>query len=83
MVSEEQLRKALGPVVAAFESDGYRLSPEIRDDGSVTIRITTLDNACADCLVGEPAMRSILDGVLRDGGIDAMISRIVYPQEQA
>jgi hypothetical protein len=59
-------------------ADDYQLSVEHSDTG-VEVRITAGPDACADCLVPKPLMRSILTDALGVGD-DAIT--LIYPADE-
>jgi hypothetical protein len=63
---------------SSLEADGYRL--EVRaEDGRVGVRISATPQACADCLVPKPLMRSMLRDAL---GVGEESIDLTYPSEQ-
>ncbi len=60
MVDEE----ALGSLRRTLEADGYRLHVREDQGGRVAVRISATPDACADCLVPKPLLRSILHRAL-------------------
>jgi hypothetical protein len=60
MVDEE----ALQTLRRSLEADGYRLHVLQGQGGRVAVRISATEEACADCLVPKPLLRSILHRAL-------------------
>jgi hypothetical protein len=55
---------ALGKFREMLASDGYDLSWELTDTGTVVVQIEAGPDACADCLVPLPIMESIMSDAL-------------------
>lgn len=66
----EEFRKSLA-------ADGYRLDVDVRAE-SAEVRIIAGPDACADCLVAKPMMRSMLAPVL---GVAADNIDLRYPTD--
>ena len=66
---------ALAGLRATLAADDYAMELH-QDDAGVQVRITAGPDACADCLVPKPIMRSILHGAL---GVPEEAIGLVYP----
>lgn len=68
---------ALATLRATLAADDYRL--DVAEHGrQLEVRISAGPDACADCLVPEPLMRSILESAL---SVDAERITLVYPRD--
>jgi hypothetical protein len=68
---------ALAGLRSTLEADDYRMS--VTESGtSVEVRITAGPDACADCLVPKPIMRSLLHAAL---GVPEDAIVLMYPTE--
>jgi hypothetical protein len=66
-----------GLLVSGLARDGYRM--DIAEEGDhVSVTITATPDACADCLVPEDLMRSILSQAL---GVPPETISLSYPRE--
>ena len=66
---------ALDGLHATLAADDYAMEMH-REGAGVQVRITAGPDACADCLVPKPIMRSILHGAL---GVPEEAIALVYP----
>jgi hypothetical protein len=66
---------ALDGLRATLAADDYAMQMH-RDGAGVQVRITAGPDACADCLVPKPIMRSILHSAL---GVPEEAIALVYP----
>ena len=66
---------ALAGLRATLAADDYAMEMH-PDGGGVRVWITAGSEACADCLVPKPIMRSILNGAL---GVPEEAIALVYP----
>jgi hypothetical protein len=57
---------ALRGVRDTLEADGYELEWSVEEQDQIGIRVVAGEQACADCLVPEPIMRTILSNALRE-----------------
>jgi hypothetical protein len=68
---------ALDGLRSTLAADGYRLT--VTETGSgAEVRIAAGPDACADCLVPKPIMRSVLTAAL---GVPAEAITLVYPAD--
>ncbi len=68
--------EALDGIRAALEADGYRIEVKEGTSGRVGVVISATPEACADCLVPPPVMRSILGEAL---GVPGDSIDLTYP----
>jgi hypothetical protein len=70
---------ALADLRRTLAADDYAMDVT-REGGGVLVRITAGPDACADCLVPPPIMKSILGGAL---GVPEEAIALVYPEDAA
>lgn len=70
-------QSGLATVRSTLEADGYRL--EVTEDGErVGVQIVATPDACEDCLVPKPLMRTMLQDAL---GVAEQSIDLTYPGE--
>jgi len=67
----------LATVRSTLEADGYRIEVQEKD-GRLGVQILATAEACEDCLVPKPLMRSMLQDAL---GVDEHVIDLAYPGE--
>ncbi len=74
-----RVRSALEPVAMSLKADGYGL--QVHTDGmTIHIAIAAFPDACEECLVPKPLMKSIITSTLEGAGLTGSIE-LVYPNE--
>jgi hypothetical protein len=71
---------ALAGLRATLAADDYAMEVRAEEDGQVQVRITAGPQACADCLVPKPIMRSVLHRAL---AVPEEAITLVYPADAA
>ena len=75
----QQVRDRLKPAFDILHADGYEL--EVAEaDGVLDLTIVAGPEACAECLVPEPLMRSMLEDMLDPSGAAPPTLRLTYPE---
>lgn len=64
---------ALSGVRQALEADGYELRLSAGQPGHVTVSIEATSDACPECLVPEPVLRSIVEAQMESTGLDLIV----------
>ncbi|HMG41319.1 MAG TPA: hypothetical protein VK611_08315 [Acidimicrobiales bacterium] len=77
------LRTALGTIESMLDADGYGLTVDQPDPGSVQLTIDARPDACEDCLVPKPLMSSIIQSTLETAGLGGLAIELVYPTDPA
>jgi hypothetical protein len=72
------VNERLQPAREILASDGYLLNVA-EDDGCLDVVISAGPTACADCLVDEQILKSILEKMLDADGTSGLSLRITYP----
>jgi hypothetical protein len=79
-IDMEQVRARLQPAHEFLEADGYELVVA-DDDGVLDLTIVAGPSACADCLVPQPLMTSMLQDMLDPTGQSPPPLRLTYPTD--
>ena len=78
----QQARERLQPAFDILHADGYDL--EVAEaDGVLDLTIVAGPEACAECLVPEPLMLSMLQDMLDPTGTAPPAVRLAYPEAGA
>jgi hypothetical protein len=74
----DEVRERLQPAFEFLGADGYELVVA-DDDGVLDLTIVAGPSACADCLVPQPLMTSMLQDMLAPTGQSPPPIRLTYP----
>ena len=75
----DQVRERLQPAFDILHADGYDLHVG-EGDGVLELTIVAGPSACAECLVPEPLMTSLLQDMLDPSGQAPPPLRLTYPE---